>query len=51
MVMVFEPTFSEIALEADPDVVEDPLTVIVALAWLRVGVTVMLVVALVTDAV
>ena len=45
------PTFNEIDPEAEPDVTAVPLTVIVALAWLRVGVTVMLVVALVAEAV
>jgi hypothetical protein len=30
--MVFEPTLSDMAPEADPDVTDTPLTVIVALA-------------------
>jgi hypothetical protein len=47
--MTFEPTFSEIAPEALPDVTDVPLTVIVALASLRVGVTVILVTELATD--
>jgi hypothetical protein len=50
-VMVFDPTLSEIAPEAEPDVTEVPLTVIVALAWVRVGVTVIDVTALATEAV
>jgi hypothetical protein len=37
--------------EADPEVTAVPFTVIVALAWFLVGVTVTLVVALLTDAV
>jgi hypothetical protein len=51
MVMGFEPTFSEIAPDADPDVTDAPLTVMVALACVRVGVMVMLDVELPTDAV
>jgi hypothetical protein len=50
-VMVFDPTLSEIAPEAEPDVTEVPLTVLVALAWVRVGVTVIDVTELATDAV
>jgi hypothetical protein len=49
--MVFEPTLRDIPLEADPDVTEVPLTVMVALAWLRVGVTVIDEVLLPTEAV
>ena len=49
--MVFEPTLSAIAPEAEPDVTAVPLTEIVASAWLRVGVTVILVTELATDAV
>ena len=49
--MVFEPTLSDIAPDADPDVTDAPLTVMVALACVRVGVMVMLEVELATDAV
>jgi len=49
--MVFDPTLSEIEPEAAPDVTEVPLTVMVALACVRVGVTVIEVTALATDAV
>ena len=49
--MGFEPTFSEIEPEALPDVTDAPLTVMVALACVRVGVMVMLEVELATDAV
>ena len=50
-VMVFDPTLSEIAPEAEPDVTEVPLTVMVALACVRVGVIVIDVTELATDAV
>ena len=49
--MVLDPLLSEIELEAEPDVTEVPLTVMVALACVRVGVTVIEVTALATDAV
>jgi hypothetical protein len=49
--MVFDPTLSEIEPEAEPDVTEVPLTVIVALGCVRVGVTVIEVTELATDAV
>ena len=49
--MEFEPTLSGIAPEAEPEFTEVPLTVIVALAWDFVGVTVVLVTELATDAV
>ena len=47
---MFAPTVKFIAPEADPLVTDIPLTVIVALASALVGVTVMLVVALLTAA-
>ena len=50
-VMSFEPKLSDIAPEALPDVTAAPLTVIVALAWVRDGVTVIDEVELETDAV
>ena len=50
-VIMLLPTFSEIEPEAEPEVTAVPLTVIVALAWVRVGVTVIEVVALATEAV
>ena len=49
--MTLLPTFSEIAPEAEPDVVVAPLTVTVALASASVGVTVSDVTELATDAV
>jgi hypothetical protein len=49
--MVFDPTLSEIAPVAEPDVTEVLLTVMVALACVRVGVTVIDVTALATEAV
>jgi hypothetical protein len=49
--MVFDPTLSEIAPEAEPELTEVPLTVMVALACVRVGVTVIDVTELATDAV
>jgi hypothetical protein len=49
--MVFDPTLSEIEPEAAPDVTEVPLTVIVAFACVRTGVTVIDVTELATDAV
>ena len=49
--MVFEPTLREIAPEAEPDVTAVPLTVMVALACVRVGVAVIDVTELATDAV
>ena len=49
--MGFEPTLSDIAPEAEPDVTGVPLTVIVALATVRVGVTVVDKTELATDAV
>ena len=48
MVMVFEPTLRLIEPDGEPEVTAIVLTVIVALAWLWVGVTVTLVVPLVT---
>jgi hypothetical protein len=48
--MVFDPLLSAIEPEALPDVTEVPLTVMVALACVRVGVTVIDVTALATDA-
>ena len=44
-VIVLEPTVSEIDPDAEPDVTAVPLTVMVAFAWVRVGVTVIDVVA------
>jgi len=49
--MVFDPTLSEIEPEAEPDVTEVPLTVMVAFACVRVGVTVIDVTELATDVV
>ena len=49
--MVLEPTLSDIAPEAEPDVTDVPLTVIVAFASVRVGETVIDESALATDAV
>ena len=49
MVMVLAPTLSEIADVAAPEVAAVPLTVIVALAWVTVGVTVSDVTELATD--
>jgi hypothetical protein len=49
--VVFEPTLSEIAPDADPDVTEVPLTVMVALPCVRVGVTVVDVTELATETV
>ena len=49
--MEFEPTLSDIAPEAEPEFTEVPLTVIVALVWDFVGVTVVLVTELLTFAV
>jgi hypothetical protein len=51
MVMMLGPTFRDIALDADPDVTDAPLTVMVALACVRVGVMVIDVTELATDAV
>lgn len=51
VLMVFAPTFKVTLPLALPDVTVLPPTVTVALAWVTVGVTVMLLVALVTDAV
>ena len=51
MVMMLGPTLSDIAPDADPDVTDVPLTVMVALACVRVGVTVIDVTELPTDAV
>jgi len=51
VLIVFAPTLNVTPLLALPDVTAVPLTVMVALAWVTVGVTVMLEVALVTDAV
>jgi hypothetical protein len=48
---VLEPTFREIDPDAEPDVTAVPLTVIVASAWLRVGVTVIDVVVLAIEVV
>jgi hypothetical protein len=48
IVTVLLPTLSEIADVAEPEVAEVPLTVIVALAWVRVGVTVIEVTELAT---
>ena len=47
--MVFKPTLNAMAPEAEPEFTEIPLTVIVALACVRVGVTVVDVTALPTD--
>ena len=49
--MGFEPTLSDIAPEAEPDVTDVPLTVMVAFATVRVGVTVVDKTELATDAV
>ena len=49
--MKFEPALSDIAPEAEADVTDVPLTVIVALASVRVGVTVIDDTELATDAV
>jgi hypothetical protein len=49
--MLFDPLLSEIELEAEPDVTDVPLTVIVALASVRVGVAVMLKTEWATDVV
>jgi hypothetical protein len=49
--MVFDPTLSEIEPEAEPDVTEVPLTAMVAFACVRVGVIVIDVTELATDAV
>ena len=49
--MGFEPTLSDIAPEAEPDVTDVPLTVMVELASVRVGVTVIDDTELATDAV
>jgi hypothetical protein len=46
--MGFEPTLSDIAPEGEPEVTDVPLTVIVALACVRDGVTVVLVTELLT---
>ena len=51
VVIILLPTFKEIALDALPLVTVVPLTFTVALAWFTVGVTVILVVALLTLAV
>ena len=48
MVTVLLPTLSEIDPEAEPEVTAVPLTVIVAFAWVRVGVTVIEVTELAT---
>ncbi len=50
-VIVFEPTESEMLPDAEAEVTAVPLTVTVALASFTVGVTVIEVVALLTDAV
>ena len=51
VVITFEPTFREMGAEAAPLVTEVALTVMVAAASVAVGVTVMLLVTLATDAV
>jgi hypothetical protein len=48
---VFEPTLNEILPEAEPEVTDVPFTVIVAPVSLRVGVTVIDVIAFATVAV
>ena len=49
-VIVFDPTLNEIAVDAEPEVTVVPFTVMVALAFVRVGVTVIVVVAFETVA-
>lgn len=51
VVMVLVPTVNAIAPLALPEVTAEPLTVMVALAWFRVGVSVMDETELATDAV
>ena len=51
VVIVLAPTDNVILPEAEPLVTTVPFTFTVALAWLTVGVTVIVVVALLTDAV
>ena len=48
IVIVLEPTFKFIELDAEPELTVVPLTVTVALAWFTVGVTVTLVTPLAT---
>ena len=51
VLITLSPIFSVKLPEAEPDITVVLLTLIVALAWSRLGVTVMEVVAFVTDAV
>jgi hypothetical protein len=50
-VIVFDPTFRDIGPDAEPDVTDVPFTVMVAFSWDLVGVTVIEVTELATDAV